>query len=242
MPEKFVGKRTDRGTNCYHLLALIETFKLTGLKRDFVAEALGTSINTVRSTIFPTRTYAPGLPMVEAYLEIFEREKPGAKLYYALLLAGLTPDQSYKQAFETAQGDVTNLNLQELMELKQESELMQAALISTPKVDHQKLLESLDHSTAIKLFQACLKKPGFYEHLAQEANSLSLSEELIEKSFAMGARPEKIGAKLSHRIFGKLMQGFSPNLVSNQIDDDMDAKSLEKKSSIRGRKLKNSSV
>lgn len=209
--------------NSYHLQALVKTREFVLLSGNEIARRLDVSPNSFHDTISPKPKYFPSLPMIEDLLEIFEYEKPGAKLYYQLLILGLHPEQAEILAFKnpnqsrpTCVEDVQNMFL---YQLKTEYSQFLADCILQKQIDLYDLITTeCDVDTVASLFLACITKLHNEELaniiLEQAEVPSEIATKLVLLGFALGADPEQVGLEVDFNLMGKVLHSLSKRIVT----------------------------
>jgi transcriptional regulator with XRE-family HTH domain len=196
-----------------HVEALIKTRKAVGITYDDLAKLAETTTTNLSNTIGKNPSYLPSLALIERILAAFEATKPGARLYYSLILSGYSLEQAAKISF--ADNVTLKLDPQEIANLKQESQIRQLIVSLFDKVDLRKLiLDDLDSKTAILMLVSCLDQKNFFDNLKMHRVAYQIAEKLVYCGFDLGARPFQIGKNIAPDKVAGIMKGFSPRIDS----------------------------
>lgn len=196
-----------------HVEALSKTRKVVGLTYEELAELAETTRTNLSNTIGKNPSYLPSLALIERILAAFEATKPGARLYYSLILSGYSLEQAAKISF--ADNVTPKLDPQEIANLKQESQIRQLIVSLLDKIDLRKLiLDDLDSKTAILMLISCLDQKNFFDNLKMYRVAYQIAEKLVYCGFDLGARPFQIGKNIAPEKVADIMKGFSPRIAS----------------------------
>ncbi|NJL51148.1 MAG: hypothetical protein HC930_01110 [Hydrococcus sp. SU_1_0] len=200
-----------------HVEALSKTRKAVGLTYEELAKLAETTRTNLSNTIGKNPSYLPSLALIERILAAFEATKPGARLYYSLILSGYSLEQAAKISFnqDNATDATPKIDPQEVANLKQESQIRQLIVSLIDKIDLRKLiLDDLDSKTAILMLVSCLDKKNFFDNLKKHRVAYQIAEKLIYCGFDLGARPFQIGKNIEPEKVAGIMKGFSPRISS----------------------------
>ncbi len=199
-----------------HVEALSKTRKVVGLTYEELASLAETTRTNLSNTIGKNPSYLPSLALIERILAAFEATKPGARLYYSLILSNYSPEEAEKISFGT-DNTIPKLDLKEAASLKQESQIRQLIVSLIDKIDLRKLiLDDLDSKTAILMLVSCLDKKNFFDNLKKHRVAYQIAEKLVYCGFDLGARPFQIGRNIDPERVAGIMKGFSPRIVSKE--------------------------
>lgn len=214
-----------QGQSSYHIDALNQTKKIVGMQHKDLAKILKVTGKTISDTLGKNPKYLPNIAMVEEILEILEKDKPGAKLCYSLLLSGYSPEQANNIAFKLLNATDDNYTVRETVSQDQESEIRQFVGKSIQKIDLCKLIANdLDINIVLQIFLACLSKQGIFDLLEQETSSKEtishhLAEQLVYAGFAMGAIPSEVGANITPQAVRGILKGIGARVATREITD-----------------------
>ncbi|MGL5942930.1 MAG: hypothetical protein ACRC2S_21705 [Waterburya sp.] len=196
-----------------HVEALSKTRKAVGITYEDLAKLAETTTTNLSNTIGKNPSYLPSLALIERILAAFEATKPGARLYYSLILSGYSLEQAAKISF--ADNVIPKLDTQEIANLKQESQIRQLIVSLFDKIDLRKLiLDDLDSKTAILMLISCLDQKNFFDNLKMHRVAYQIAEKLVYCGFDLGARPFQIGKNIAPDKVAGIMKGFSPRIDS----------------------------
>jgi transcriptional regulator with XRE-family HTH domain len=197
-----------------HVEALSKTRKAVGITYDDLAKLAETTTTNLSNTIGKNPSYLPSLALIERILAAFEATKPGARLYYSLILSGYSLEQAAKISF-SSDNALQKLDPQEVANLKQESQIRQLIVSLLDKIDLRKLiLDDLDSKTAILMMLSCLDQKNFFDNLKMHRVAYQIAEKLVYCGFDLGARPFQIGKNIAPDKVAGIMKGFSPRIDS----------------------------
>ncbi|MGL4880073.1 MAG: hypothetical protein ACRC8K_03300 [Waterburya sp.] len=161
-----------------HVEALSKTRKAVGITYEDLAKLAETTTTNLSNTIGKNPSYLPSLALIERILAAFEATKPGARLYYSLILSGYSLEQAAKISF--ADNVIPKLDTQEIANLKQESQIRQLIVSLFDKIDLRKLiLDDLDSKTAILMLISCLDQKNFFDNLKMHRVAYQIAEKLV---------------------------------------------------------------
>ena len=212
-----------QGQSSYHIDALNQTKKIVGMQHKNLAKILNVTGKTISDTLGKNPKYLPNIAMVEEILEILEKDKPGAKLCYSLLLSGYSPELAENIAFKLLNATDDNYTFIETISQDQESEIRQFVGTSIQKIDLCKLIANdLDIDIVLQIFLACLNKKGIVDLLEKETSSEGiishhLAEQLVYAGFAMGAIPSKVGANITPQAVRGILKGIGARVSHRKL-------------------------
>ncbi len=199
-----------------HVEALSKTRKVVGLTYEELAELAETTRTNLSNTIGKNPSYLPSLALIERILAALEATKPGARLYYSLILSDYSPEEAEKISFGT-DNTIPKLDLKEAANLRQESQIRQLIVSLIDKIDLRKLiLDDLDSKMAISILISCLDKKNFFDNLKKHRVAYQIAEKLVYCGFYLGARPFQIGKNIAPETVAGIMKGFSPRIASQE--------------------------
>jgi transcriptional regulator with XRE-family HTH domain len=199
-----------------HVQALSKTRKAVGITYEDLAKLAETTTTNLSNTIGKNPSYLPSLALIERILAAFEATKPGARLYYSLILSGYSLEQAAKISFGTDNA-IPKLDPQEVANLKQESQIRQLIVSLFDQIDLRKLiLDDLDSKTAILMLISCLDQKNFFDNLKKHRVAYQIAEKLVYCGFDLGARPFQIGKNIAPEKVAGIMKGFSPRIISEE--------------------------
>ena len=197
-----------------HVEALSKTRKAVGITYEDLAKLAETTTTNLSNTIGKNPSYLPSLALIERILAAFEATKPGARLYYSLILSGYSLKQAAKISF-SSDNATPKLDPQEVANLKQESQIRQLIVSLLDKIDLRKLiLDDLDSKTVILMMLSCLDKKNFFDNLKKHRVAYQIAEKLVYCGFDLGARSFQIGKNIDPEKVAGIMKGFSPRIAS----------------------------
>ena len=197
-----------------HVEALSKTRKAVGITYEDLAKLAETTTTNLSNTIGKNPSYLPSLALIERILAAFEATKPGARLYYSLILSGYSLEQAARISF-SSDNATPKLDPQEVANLKQESQIRQLVVSLIDKIDLRKLIvDDLDSKTAISILISCLDKKNFFDSLKKHRVAYQIAEKIVYCGFDLGARSFQIGKNLDPEKVAGIMKGFSPRIAS----------------------------
>jgi transcriptional regulator with XRE-family HTH domain len=197
-----------------HVEALSKTRKAVGITYEDLAKLAETTTTNLSNTIGKNPSYLPSLALIERILAAFEATKPGARLYYSLILSGYSLEQAAKISF-SSDNATPKLDPKEVANLKQESQMRQLVVSLIDKIDLRKLIvDDLDSKTAISILISCLDRKNFFDSLKKHRVAYQIAEKIVYCGFDLGARSFQIGKNLDPEKVAGIMKGFSPRIAS----------------------------